>query len=81
VTASDDAPFGDYVGDGAWVATDGEITVAIGRLFPFPIYVVRTTSNSTSLSIGRVLIGKRKAAAYANGMWNSLHQTEDEGDP
>jgi hypothetical protein len=73
-----ESPFGDAAGDAAWSATDGEITVTIGGLFPLPLYVVQVRSASTTLRMDRVLFGKKAAAKWANGMWNALHSSEAE---
>jgi hypothetical protein len=68
-----ESPFGDAAGDAAWSATDGEITVTVGGLFPLPLYVVRVRSASTTLRMDRILFGKKAAAKWANGIWSALH--------
>jgi hypothetical protein len=81
VTASDDAPFGDFAGDGGWAATDGDSSVTLGGLFPFPIYVVNVKATSLGLYVKRVIFGKRKAATWANIYWRAISSRTRNGNP
>jgi hypothetical protein len=66
----DGFPFGEEVRRGSSTASDARGAVAVGRLYPLPVYVVRVTSASVSRT--RVVVGAERAATLANALWAVL---------
>ncbi len=65
---SDDTyPLGPEIQEGSATLNDGIRTITIGRLYPFPIYLVEVKSALGKHT--RFFIGWRKAAGYANEVW------------
>jgi hypothetical protein len=68
---NDELPlFGDEVKDGESMASDGHRSVRIGRLYPFPVYVVRADGRTVSQT--RLFFGVNRAIAWANAVWEEM---------
>ena len=62
--------FGDEVKDGESMASDGHRSVRIGRLYPFPVYVVRAEGRTVNKT--RLFLGAERAIAWANAVWEEM---------
>ena len=62
--------FGDEVKDGESMASDGHRFVRIGRLYPFPVYVVRAKGRTVNRT--RLFFGVNRAIAWANAVWEEM---------
>ncbi len=61
-------PFGEEIKAGEAAFKDRGGTIIVGRLYPFPVYVIHVRR---VVRVTKVIVGWRRAARWANEMWEA----------